>query len=283
MRRNRLNLMKWLLIISIGLGVYTYFTLPDVGQLKGHYPKVLFPPGGDTVNVVFVKQRPRGWISLGQIPRHTMGAFIVSEDYSFFQHDGFDEAEFSLMLKEAAFQGKKLRGASTITQQVAKNVFLNHNRSVLRKGREFFVAKDLEENFSKSKILEIYFNVVELGDGLFGINAASQYYFEKDPRKLNPKESAFLAMLLPNPRSYSQSFRKRRMTRYATKRVNNIMAKMAHADYITDRQRDRFADKQLPFERRGYRTLTPSPREGYHSSILIMIKDLIFMAFGLDG
>jgi hypothetical protein len=143
-----------------------------------------------------------GWVGLraaGLVP----GAFQAAEDGSFKRHPGYDLAGIQLALDEAAAEGGwNPRGGSTITQQLAKNLFLNgRDRSLARKLRELLLALDMERNLRKERILELYINIVELGEGMYGIGPAADHYFLKQPGRLTPKESAFLATLLPSPLS----------------------------------------------------------------------------------
>jgi len=158
---------------------------------------------------------------------------VVSEDWAFFEHNGADFLQIWRAFRDFATGSSRLRGASTITQQVAKNVFLSHERSVWRKVKEYFVGREIEEALSKNEILEIYLNIVEWGDGIVGIQQAAQRYFDKDASVLTPKEAAFLAYLLPSPVRYSRVFRDRELTRYSSKRISQVLLGMLQAHYIT--------------------------------------------------
>ena len=127
-------------------------------------------------------------------------AVMASEDQLFPDHNGFDVASIKLALKEKNKMRKQMRGASTISQQVAKNVFLWQGRSWLRKGLEVYFTFMIELTWSKRRILEMYLNVSEMGKGIFGIEAASQKYFHKPAKKLSRAEAAMIAACLPSPR-----------------------------------------------------------------------------------
>jgi monofunctional biosynthetic peptidoglycan transglycosylase len=132
--------------------------------------------------------------------------------------------------------------------QVVKNVFLSQEKTLYRKAKEFILAIRLDRHVSKRRVLEVYFNIAEWGEGIFGIGAAARKYFGKTPSELTPKEGAFLAMLLPSPKRYSQSFRDGRLTPYATKTVRSILDKMAQGEYITPEERDLEMNVRLSFE-----------------------------------
>lgn len=141
-----------------------------------------------------------------QLPEHLVYALVVSEDASFFGHSGFDWREIYESFKKNISKGRFARGGSTITQQLAKNVFLSAEKSLIRKLREVFVARSIERKLSKPKILELYFNVVEFGPKIYGIKKASRFYFNTLPEYLTPVQSAFLISLLPSPIKYSKEY-----------------------------------------------------------------------------
>jgi monofunctional biosynthetic peptidoglycan transglycosylase len=142
------------------------------------------------------------WLSWEQLPKQAVMAVVTSEDQRFPMHVGFDFDSIINAL-QAHSNGKSMRGASTISQQVAKNTFLWSARSWLRKGLEVWFTSLIELILPKKRILEIYMNIAEWGEGVFGIEAASQYHFKKQARYLTAKESALLASVLPNPIRFS--------------------------------------------------------------------------------
>jgi monofunctional biosynthetic peptidoglycan transglycosylase len=222
---------------------------PQVGQLKTQFPVVRYRGPKQPFTVALQRQRPPGWASLGEISRAAVGAVIVSEDWAFYQHKGYDAAQIKEAIQEDVAEGKFARGASTITQQVVKNVFLERDKNLWRKVKELVLAVRVEESVGKRKILETYLNVAEWGEGIFGIRAAARHYFQKAPSELTPREGAFLAMLLPSPKRYSQSFRRRELTRYARGTVNRILRKMVQARYITEEELARELVARLAFEK----------------------------------
>lgn len=236
-----------------GVGVMVYIwrfyqqEFPNVASLKQRFPAVVYHGPKRPETVTLSSDPPAGWVRLAEVSSAAMGAVIVSEDWAFYQHKGYDASQ----IKEAVLddlEGGRLRGASTITQQVVKNVFLSKEKTLWRKLKELLLAVRLEKAVTKSRILEIYLNIAEWGDGIYGIRAAAQYYFGKTPAQLTPKEGAFLAMLLPSPKRYSQSFKSRQLTDYARKSMGSILEKMTQARYITEEQRLLESYEPLSFE-----------------------------------
>ena len=144
------------------------------------------------------------WVAIESISKNLQLAVICSEDQNFMNHNGFDYEAIEKAYKKNK-QGKKLRGASTISQQTAKNVFLWPNRSWLRKGMEVYFTFLIETLWSKERIVEVYLNSIEMGNGVYGAEAASQYWFKKSAKNLSQYEAAAIAAILPNPRNYKAS------------------------------------------------------------------------------
>lgn len=143
----------------------------------------------------------RDYISFNEMGRNVKKAVIASEDQNFYRHNGFD---FQAIQKAFADnqKGKKLKGGSTISQQTAKNIFLWNGRSYVRKGLEAIFTFIIEKVWSKDIILERYLNSIEMGQGVFGVEAASHYYFGKSSADLTKSEAAWIAVCLPNPKKY---------------------------------------------------------------------------------
>jgi monofunctional biosynthetic peptidoglycan transglycosylase len=141
------------------------------------------------------------WIAIEHISTNLQKAVIASEDGKFLEHNGFD---FESMQKafEKNQKGKKIRGGSTISQQTAKNVFLWPGRSYVRKGLEAYYTFLIELIWSKQRIMEVYLNSIEMGDGIYGAEAASKYWYKKEAKNLTRSEAAGIAVILPNPRKY---------------------------------------------------------------------------------
>lgn len=163
----------------------------------------------------------RDYISYDEMGSNVKKAVIASEDQKFFNHNGFDYTAIEKAMKNNE-KGKKLRGGSTISQQTAKNVFLWQGRSWIRKGLEAVYTFAIEKVWSKDIILERYLNSIEMGQGVFGIEAASQYYFSKPAKDLNTSEAAWIAAVLPNPKKYDP----KNPSAYLRKKHNWIMRQM---------------------------------------------------------
>ncbi|NIG52430.1 monofunctional biosynthetic peptidoglycan transglycosylase [Chitinophaga sp. Cy-1792] len=148
------------------------------------------------------KKLHKSWASYDEISQHAKLAVIASEDQLFTDHDGFDFKSIEKAMKHNA-TSKKIRGASTISQQVAKNVFLWQGRSWVRKGLEAYFTFMIEKIWGKKRILEVYLNVAQTGDGIFGFESAAQAYYNKDAASLTREEAAMIAASLPNPVKYT--------------------------------------------------------------------------------
>lgn len=145
----------------------------------------------------------RDYVDYDEISSYAKLAFIASEDQRFPDHNGFDWKSIEKAIEHNKKKPQRIRGASTISQQVAKNVFLWQSRSTFRKGLEVYFTFMIELLWGKKRILEVYMNVAEMGKGVFGIEAASQAYFKKPAKKLSKKEAAMIAACLPNPKVFT--------------------------------------------------------------------------------
>ena len=163
----------------------------------------------------------RDYISYDEMGNNVKKAVIASEDQKFFSHDGFDYTAIEKAMKYNE-KGKKIRGGSTISQQTAKNIFLWQGRSWLRKGLEAVYTFIIEKVWSKDIILERYLNSIEMGQGVFGVEAAANYYFGKSSKDLNASEAAWIAAVLPNPKKYDP----KNPSAYLRKKHNWIMRQM---------------------------------------------------------
>lgn len=163
----------------------------------------------------------RDYISYDEMGSNVKKAVIASEDQKFFNHNGFDYTAIEKAMKNNE-KGKKLRGGSTISQQTAKNIFLWQGRSWVRKGLEAVYTFIIEKVWSKDIILERYLNSIEMGQGVFGVESAAQYYFGKPSKDLNTSEAAWIAAVLPNPKKYDP----KNPSAYLRKKHNWIMRQM---------------------------------------------------------
>jgi monofunctional biosynthetic peptidoglycan transglycosylase len=204
------------------LGLYWLVTLPDVARLAKHHPTETALMEARQAQA---KEQGRAqklhyvWVPLSKISPYLQRAVVAAEDASFFAHEGFDWEG----IKDAALYnlevGEFKRGGSTITQQLAKNLYLSSERSLLRKAREALITRSLEQNLTKERILELYLNVAEWGQGIFGAEAAARHHFGKPAKDLTLEEAALLAAILPSPRRYDPI----RPTRYLARRQQHII------------------------------------------------------------
>lgn len=209
------KIILWFFILSIGFTILYRFVPVPITPLM--VIRLWEQAWDETKDIRLTKD----WVSMSKISRHMPQAVVAAEDQKFLDHWGFD-----MEAMEKAWQGnkrgKRIKGASTITQQTAKNVFLWPNRNFVRKGLEAYFTLLMELLWSKERIMEVYLNVIEMGDGIYGIEAAAQTYFKKPAAKLNRSEAAVIAAVLPNPRGWNPA----RPTGYIRGRQSWIMRQM---------------------------------------------------------
>jgi monofunctional biosynthetic peptidoglycan transglycosylase len=162
------------------------------------------------------------WVPYGRISPHLKRAVVAAEDARFLDHEGFDWEAIQQAMARNERRGKIVAGASTISQQLAKNLFLSGSRSWVRKGQEALITWMLETTMSKRRILELYLNFAEWGEGVFGAEAAARHHFGVPAAALSPEQAAWLAAVLPSPRRYERG----RATAYIEGRVGTILARM---------------------------------------------------------
>jgi monofunctional glycosyltransferase len=229
---------RWRRIILVLLGLFVAYlvwealTWPDVAALTDTHP----------TTTAFIHRYERGpfwglgpdrkvrwkWVSYSRISSNLKRAVLVSEDIRFFAHEGFDEVEMKAALEDA-WEDKELpRGASTLTQQVAKNLWLSPSYNPLRKVKEALLTKQLERELKKRRILEIYLNVVEFGPGIYGAEAAARHYFGKSAGSLTETQAAQLAASLPRPTSWHPGV----TSKSYQKKVRSIQRRMTKARWL---------------------------------------------------
>jgi monofunctional biosynthetic peptidoglycan transglycosylase len=223
--------------ILLGWLIYQFITFPDIGSLNERNPETTALIQTRIKEATDRGEQPRKfqtWVPLEKISPHLYRAVLAGEDTNFATHNGFDykaiQHAWDEAQREAEKEAKKegdadqsswrwpsfdfKRGASTISQQLAKNLYLTTEKSFIRKGKEAILTYFLERNLSKRRILEIYLNVIEWGDGIYGAEAASQYYFRKPASALSLHEAAFLSAIIPNPRKdFNPQLNPRRVAR----------------------------------------------------------------------
>jgi monofunctional biosynthetic peptidoglycan transglycosylase len=220
-----------LLVLGLGWGAWEAWTWPDVAALRTRPPATtafierardLRRAAGQDDRVAWV------WVPYARISPHAKRAVLAAEDIGFFAHGGFDVAEIRQALGRAVEEGEAPRGASTITQQVAKNLWLSPSRNPWRKVKEALLTWQLERMLSKRRILEVYLNVAELGPGTFGVEAAARRYFGKAAADLDEREAAALAAGLPRPGAWHPGVSSVAYQRY----VETILRRMARAEFL---------------------------------------------------
>lgn len=209
--RRMFKFIKWFFILSIvSVLIFRFIPIPIT-------PTIIYLLGEQAFTPNRTIQLKKDWTSLSAISPDVKRAVIASEDQLFYEHNGFDIAAIKKAIKNNE-KGRRLKGGSTISQQTAKNAFLLPHRNYLRKGLEVYFTILIELLWSKDRILEVYLNVIEFGNGIYGVEAASQHFFKKSADKLTKDESALLAAVLPNPIRY----RVEKPSGYILKRKNWI-------------------------------------------------------------
>jgi monofunctional biosynthetic peptidoglycan transglycosylase len=165
------------------------------------------------------------WVPYERISPHLKRAVVAAEDAKFLDHDGFDWEAIQKAIEKNERRGKVVAGASTISQQLAKNLFLSSSRSWARKAEEAVITWMMERTLSKRRILELYLNVAEWGEGIFGAEAAARHHFNVSAAALTPEQAAWLAAILPSPRRYERG----RETAYIAGRMVTISGRMTGA------------------------------------------------------
>jgi monofunctional biosynthetic peptidoglycan transglycosylase len=239
-------LLRWLLLVALAVLALQLFFVARIAAMAVLAPQSTAFERSEAWRLVTEKGHLRWrqqWLGYDKISDNLKRAVIASEDDSFANHDGVDwEALEKAWQKNAKAEAKaakktppngkaparppKVVGGSTITQQLAKNLFLSGERTLLRKGQEFVLTLTLEALLSKERILEIYLNNVEWGEGVFGAEAAAQHYFRKSATQLSPFEAARLAVMLPRPKY----FEKLPNSGYLTERAGVIAGRLVNAE-----------------------------------------------------
>jgi penicillin-binding protein 1A len=237
-----------LVALLIGYTLYLFSGLPSLEKIENPRPELatrVFSADGVVLDQFFIKNRSQ--MSLREIPITLQHALIATEDKDFYRHWGVDAIRFAkAMVKNVLSLFRRTEGASTITQQLSRNLYLGHDDrtiidTITRKLREFITAIQLERNFTKDEILEFYFNVVYFGRGSYGVSSAAQQYFGKTPGELTLPESATLVALLKGPAFYDPTNHPER----ALARRNVVLSQMEKYGYITPEQRQAAAGEPV--------------------------------------
>ena len=237
--RGALGVIKRLLILIVLIVVawlaYELIAFPDVADLARNPPET----------TAFMERRKKElrrqgkdgsidyrWVSYGRISPSLRRAVLVAEDNQFYEHEGVDVEAMKEAVKRDWKRRKLTHGGSTITQQLAKNLYLSPSRNPIRKLREYFIARSLEKHLSKKRILEIYLNVVEMGERVYGAEAAARHYFGVSAAGLSPSQAALLAGALPNPRVMNPADPNKRLRA----RQRMILSRMKRWGYLVEKE-----------------------------------------------
>lgn len=229
MRRIALKLLGF----AVGLAAFIFLALQ-----AWFYAQVLWLRTHDPAQSAFMQEQlaqlrmhdPKArlqhrWVPYAQVSANLKRAVVAAEDAKFLDHQGFDWEAIQKAIEKNEREGRVVSGASTISQQLAKNLFLSGERTWARKGEEAMITWMLEKTLSKRRILELYLNFAQWGERIFGADAAARHHFGVSPAALTPEQSAWLAAILPSPTRYDRGY----TTRYLAGRVQTILARMPAA------------------------------------------------------
>jgi membrane peptidoglycan carboxypeptidase len=221
---------------------------PELLRLRGDFTHTVTAFDGSE-RTIEVSPSSSDFIARADVPPLFVQTLLLAEDAAFFSHRGLDLTELPKALAANLARGSTVRGASTITQQLAKNLFLSREKSVKRKLQELVLAFLLESALGKDRILEIYLNVIEWGPGLYGLRPAARHYFAKEPRALTPKEMAFLVVLIPSPIRYQRSFVEGALSPGLEPLVANLLAKLRSVEALSEEEYAAALAETLAFRR----------------------------------
>ena len=250
-----IKIFIFIMMSTLFLSVGIYFVYPDVSKLKKVAPK----------KTAFMEYREeewrdqgkkkkivQKWVPLGRISPYVIKAVIIAEDDKFWTHEGFDYDAIQKAIEKDIKKKKFAFGGSTISQQLAKNLYLSPSKNPIRKVKEAILTWRMERDISKKRIIELYLNVAEWGDGLFGIEAAAQSYFGKPASALTAREAARLASVLPNPRKFnpagSSKFVENRSERIYQIMVRRGIVIQEFEDVMSEPQKADEEDQEVPVE-----------------------------------
>lgn len=259
----------WLLLA--GFVFYIYKELPDIKELKQYKPNLIsrvYSEEGELIGEYYVERRIA--VPLDKIPPIVIKAFLAAEDARFFEHHGMDIRGIIRATIKNILAGSYVQGGSTITQQLARSLFLSQEKTIGRKFKELVLAYIIDNKFSKQEILQLYLNHIYLGNGAYGVEMASQDYFGKSVRQLNIAEAALIAGLPKAPSAYSPFKNPGR----ARKRRDYVLSRMLELGYITDGEYKKAIDTPLPKENKRIKNLQ------YNSHLTEYIKQNLIAKYG---
>ncbi len=230
------GIISWVFILGLGIYLYSFFhNIPNFELMTFYDFQEL---AQKTVNEQIINNDSTyKWVSLEKVNRDLLYTIVMAEDGGYFEHSGVD---FDALFNALGEDIKKRRlefGASTISQQVVKKLFLSDVKTFTRKLKEIIITRKMENRFTKNQVLEIYLNIAEFGPDIFGVSAASIYYFAKTPANINAAEGAFMALMLPSPRKYHYSiFQNQYLSPRHLKKLKRILKDMAYKEFISPQQ-----------------------------------------------
>ena len=224
------------LLLALSLSIFLFYHfLPNLKAMD--YNEVRQLAREEVYQKLDDKKKVYKWVSLRGINKDLVYSIVMSEDAHFFSHNGINYDALISSFAENLKRREFAFGGSTISQQVVKNIFLDNKKSILRKIKELVVTRRMEKRFSKNLILELYLNIAEFGPDIFGVNAASHYYFKKSPSRINAAEGAFMALMLPSPRkNHYRLYQNRNLSERWRRKLQRILKDMRYNDFISERQ-----------------------------------------------
>jgi len=231
-----------ILVLCVAFIVFFFFhSLPHIKDMEYH--QMMRMARERVYERIEDKKRIYRWVPLASVHRDLIYAVIMSEDAEFFRHNGINFDALINSLAENIKRREFAFGGSTISQQAARNIFLDNTKSITRKLKEICITRRMERRFTKNEILELYLNSAEFGPDIFGVNAASHYYFKKPPSMINAAEGAFMALMLPSPRkNHYRLYLNRNLSGQWLKRIQRVLRDMCKSGFISERQYRSYLD-----------------------------------------
>ncbi len=237
MKKMLLKILIWIRNIVLAFFVLSLFFVLLYKFIPVYYTPLMFIRSFEQIKEGKDIKIEHKWVPISDISQNMIQAVVASEDNLFMAHNGFDFDQIEMARKEAK-KGKRVRGASTITQQTAKNVFLWPGKSYFRKGLEAYYTMLIEFIWGKERIMEVYLNSIETGNGIYGVEAVAIAHFNKHADKLSSGEAALIAATLPNPRKYNSAH----PTPYLLRRkaqITSLMNKIMKVDFGTNNESEK--------------------------------------------
>jgi len=241
MKKILLRIVRWIRNLLLTLFILSLFFVLIYKYVPVYYTPLMLTRSIEQLKKDKKIRIAHKWVPLSKISPNLLQAVVASEDNLFLVHNGFDFEQIEIAREEAE-KGKRFRGASTISQQTAKNVFLFPNRSWVRKGLEAYFSVLIEFVWGKKRIMEVYLNSIEMGDGIFGAEAVAKAHFGKTADKLTIPEAALIAASLPNPREFNSAKPSAYMLKRQAK-IISLMSKIMPVDFDKPDKKERKKEK----------------------------------------